>query len=104
MRQIEAEVRQQQELHELEPAGLAANHVLDAIRNHQSAGIAERDDSGHTADANDGPRHDEVEYIDSKTRSKSLLIPMKREEPLERDEDQRGGAEKLEFSDRHRRG
>ena len=29
---------------------------------------------------------------------------MKREEPFERDEDQRGGAEKLEFRDCHGRG
>jgi hypothetical protein len=29
---------------------------------------------------------------------------MEREEPFERNEDQRGGSEKLDFSDRHGRG
>jgi len=45
-----------------------------------------------------------VEHIDSKTRSKVLLIPMKREDLFERQENQRSGAEKLQFNDRHRRG
>jgi len=66
--------------------------------------MAERQDRGHSADANESRGHDDVQYIDSKTRSKGLLVPMKREEPFERYKDQRGGAEKLEFSDRHGRG
>ena len=35
------------------------------------------------------------------TKLKGLLAPMKREELFERQENQRGGAEKLQFSDCH---
>ena len=103
VRQIETEVRQQQQLHELEPTGLAANRGLDALRNHQGARKAERQASADRAELNEGPGYDDVERVDAKTRSKGSLVPMKREELFERYEDQREGGEQLEFSDGHGR-
>ena len=46
---------------------------IGAVRNDQGACIAERQASGHNADTNESPGHDDVEYVDSKTRSKVFL-------------------------------